>query len=145
MQTIEQGVAEILSQSSYTVSIGDKAFKFRYASLEDLQNISALVSTLPKYNDIDQSEGMNAELPQLIDSFGHANTVAEIILLTIESDGEEDRARIEQVVRKVEKLSDSKFDFKKNHVFFYQNTITTLRGMNILKPTKETDLTVHGQ
>lgn len=156
VETFEEGVYQMLSSERYSLQVGGKDVVFRYATLDDLQKLSALVSTLPKYEKLASGGG---ELSQLIDSFSNVDRVVEIVLLTAVVEVEcswwrrargrrAERRRLEQLVRElnsVELFAVVQQLMKRNHLFFYQNTITFLRGMSHLKPTKETAPTAHTQ
>lgn len=157
--TDEQKVYGALSQSNYNINIKGQNLSFRYATLDDLQKISALVSQLPKLNEIGKDDNINADIPQLIESFGCAGILSDIILVTANSEVTEgnifqrwyksilEKNKVKKLIKRglniIEVYITVQQIFKENHVFFYQDTITFLKGMNMLKPTKETDQTVH--
>lgn len=176
MSTIEQQAYEILNQSKYTLNISGQDISFRYATLNDLQKISAIASKLPILNEIDKSEDNNADIPQVVDAFKYAKDLGDIIMVTAEINVELDKSKVKRTLlkskdevyeerlkelydaekRRIENIIYNQAStiniwvavqqiLKNNHVFFYQNTITFLKGMNQMKPTKETDQTVRGQ
>ncbi|MBK5722423.1 hypothetical protein JGH11_16220 [Dysgonomonas sp. Marseille-P4677] len=183
MSTIEQQVNDILSNRKYSLNIAGENVTFRMATLQDLEDISAIVSELPIFKEIIQNEDNSSEETwQIIDAFKYAKKLGDIIKITVDPDIniELDRDKVKgtllktkdqiyqekyndlydklykQEIKRINDLIYRKANImdvwvtvqlilKNNHVFFYQNTITFLKGMNLLKPTKETEVIVRGQ
>jgi len=167
-KTIEQKAYEVLTNEYYTLIIGGEELKFRYATLDDLQKISAMASALPNI----KSDTNDAE--QIFESFKYADQLVEIILLTVFIDVKIDKrtikrsylksaeeiyreiynkeytARLEEIrqliskVKIIESWATIQSILKNNHVFFYLDIIASLKGTNILKPTKEMSQTAPG-
>jgi len=160
MATIEQQAYDILSEEKYKITIAGQEISFRYATLDDLEKISAISSKLPLFDEIDKSEDKDADVPQIVDAFKYAKDLGKIIIVSAEYRSECRIRLIRPVISYFHKRKLLKTIYKKakildiwaavqqimknNHVFFYQNTITFLKGMNQLKATKETEATVHG-
>lgn len=155
-ETIEQKAYEILSDRPYTLTISGEEIKFKYLTLDDLEHISALASGLPTV------DAENHKVHEVFGSFSSAPVLKEIIMLTVdikisinaneEKDEqvliEEEKRRIRSIIGKakiVEVWSVVQAIMQKNHVFFYLDAISSLKGINLLKQTKETDRIVLGR
>lgn len=183
MSTIEQQVNDILSNRKYNLNIAGENVTFRMATLQDLEDISAIVSELPIFKEIIQNEeNSSEEVWQIIDAFKYAKKLGDIIKVTVDPDIhvelERDKVKgtllktkeqvyqekyndiynkiYKQEVKRIDDLIYKKANvmdiwitvqliFKNSHVFFYQKSITFLNGMNLLKPTKETEAIALGQ
>lgn len=168
-KTIEQKVYEVLENEAYTLSVAGENIKFKYASLSDLEKMSAYASVLPSINPETQDIG------EIFESFKYVGILYEIISITLSVDVHIDRSKLNRkflksketvynetynkvyqeeldkildIIKRKAKIVEIwalvKSILKENHVFFYLDIIDSLKGTNVLKPTKETNQTAHG-
>lgn len=159
--TEEKKVLEVLEQREYPIQIGGEKVYLRPATLSDMQQISALTSDLPIPEVYPQGTPDHVAVPPVIKELKYAKVLAEIISMSAVYKSKfklprwiksflDNRAK-----KKVFRLAYSEASiteihnvvgqiFLNSHVFFYQDCITILKGINQIKPTKETDRTALG-
>lgn len=151
---IEMKIAEVLQQKPYEVKIGDKTYVFNRLSLKNRENISVFAAMLPDMNiDIDE---LDNQLPLAVEYGKYSAVLAKII---VEAANLSTRWFIfkklrlwwkkRQLFRAIvnEPLSFYELYSVYQHISqqiapsFFLSIFISLKEMNHLKPTKETDRT----
>jgi len=151
----ERKAADILSQHPIEIKIGNSVFTLNRLSLENRTEIAALAAEIPDLDiDIQTEENL---LPTAIEYGKYGQLLARIIA---EAANPQTLSPIFQewfIKRKKEKIYrmilKSNMDFKELYSIwitianqiapaFFLSIFTSLKGMKILKPTKETNQTV---
>lgn len=159
--TEEKKVLDVLEQREYPIQLGGEMVYLRPATSSDMQQISALSSELPIPEVYPQGTPDHIAVPPVIKELKHAKTLAEIISISAVYKTNIKfprwiRSILNNRARKrafnLAYYEASMIDihkavgciFSNSHVFFYQDCITILKGINQIKPTKETDQTALG-
>ncbi|SHG31722.1 hypothetical protein [Dysgonomonas macrotermitis] len=159
--TEEKKVIEVLEQREFSIQLGGETVYLRPATLSDMQQISALTSDLPIPEIYPQGTPDHIALPPVIKELKYSKTLAEIISISAVYKSKlkfpkwiksilNNRARKkvfelayrEASIKEIHNVTGQLF--LNSHVFFYQDCITILKGINQIKPTKETDQTALG-
>lgn len=150
--TNEQQVYNVLSQQPFSVILGGREISLRPATLNDIQKMSEQASLLPLIDELD--EGDPREVSQFVENGKYVKTIARIISITAHPKSclptrflrslhvWWQRRKIFNLAYKEANSLEIYFALqsvlKAAHPFFFQSIITSLKGMNNLKQTKET-------
>jgi hypothetical protein len=170
MESIEKKVFDALTQASYKVWLGGKEFEFRPMSLSDRQEMSVISERIPN---MEAKENDSDVFKDSIAAGKYAREIAEIISVGAHVRGWKvsgfkfevfglkfwipcgiatekarrrklflyayEHATVEEIYEAIKQI------FVNSHPAFFLNIITSLCPKNLLKPTKETEATAHGQ
>jgi hypothetical protein len=157
--TQEQDTYNVLSQQSFSIVLGGREIKLRPATLNDIQKMSAEASVIPSSEQ--SEEGGQQEIAQFVENGKYAKNIARIISFAAHPKSALPTRFLRNLHigwqrRRIFRLAYSEADnveiflalqlvLKAAHPFFLQNIIISLKGMNSLKPTRETAQTALGQ
>ena len=167
MESVEKKVFDALSQASYMVTLGGRAFEFRPTSLSDRQEISVISERIPNMETPTDEQHI---FQDAIAAGKYARQIAEIISVGAHVRGwrfsifrfsdmrfpifrfQTEKARRRDLFRyayehaSIDEVYEAiKQIFLNSHPAFFLNIITSLCPKNLLTPTKETEATAHGQ
>lgn len=149
--TQEQQVYNVLSQQPFSVILGGREISLRPATLNDIQKMSEQASVLPFIEKLE--EGDPREVSQFVENGKYVKTIAKIISITAHPQSHLPSKLLRKIHvwwkrREIFNLAYKEASsleiyfalqsvLKATHPFFFQNIITSLKGVNNLKPTQE--------